>query len=151
MLELENLIRVIDIECRDAIANGHKVVNHERRDAGCIRDGIAVNAPRKVRHDALVVGNGACSADADVGRLQVSAVFDSSLERFANRSVESFNALARANGFENERKFAILIAHKAKIRIRTTDITRQNETVKLCIGIKPFDFHKKLRVYTERI
>ena len=82
-----------------------------------------------------------------MGRLQIRAVFDCSLERFTDRGVKSFNALARANGFENERKLAILVAHKTKVRIRTTDITRQNETVKLSIGIKPFNFHNlKLHV-----
>ena len=82
-----------------------------------------------------------------MGRFQIGAVFDSSLKRFADRGIEPFNALARANSFENERKLAIFVANKTKIRIRTTDITRQNKTVKLSIGIKPFNFHNlKLHV-----
>ena len=139
--ELENLFRVIDVERRDAVADGHKVVDDKRRNAGCVRDGVAIDAPREVRHDALVVRDRACGADADVRGLERSVAFGCDLERFADRCIEPFNALARANGFENERKFAILVAYKTEVRVRTTDITRQDETVKLCIGIKPFNFH----------
>ena len=77
-----------------------------------------------------------------MGRLKVCATFESNFERFANWGVKTIDILGRAIGFENQRELAVLIANQAKVRVGTTNIARQNETVKFCIRIKPFDFHK---------
>ncbi len=80
-----------------------------------------------------------------MARLEVGTVFRGELERLADRSVEPIDILGGAHRFKNQRELAILVAHKAKVRVGAANIARQDKAVKLCIGIKPFDFHKKLR------
>ena len=80
-----------------------------------------------------------------MARLKVSTAFRGKLERLADRSVKTVDILGGADGFENQRELSILVAYEAKVRVGAANIACKDEAVKLCIGIKPFDFHKKLR------
>ncbi len=143
MRELENLLGVVHVQGRDAVADGHEVVDDKRRDAGRRSEGVAIHAPREVRHDALVVRHRTRGTDAHMTGLEVGTVFRGELERLADRSVEPIDILGGAHRLENQRELAILVAHKAKVRVGAANIACKNEAVKLCIGIKPFDFHNK--------
>ena len=143
MRELENLLGVVHVEGRDAVADGHEVVDDKRRDAGRRGKGFAVNAPREVRHHTLVATHRASGADADVARLQGSVALGRNLERLADGRFEAVDVLGGAHRFKNQGKLAVLVADQAKVRVGTTNIARQHKAVKLRIGIKPFNFHNK--------
>ena len=145
MRELENLFGVIHVERRDAVADGHEVVDDKRRDAGRRSEGVAIYAPREIRHHALVVCHRARSTDTHVAGLEVGTAFCGELERFTNRGIEAVDILGGADGFENQSELAVFVAYEAKVRVGAANVACKNEAVKLCIGIKPFDFHKKLR------
>ena len=52
-------------------------------------------------------------------------------------------------GYKDGKFTLILETDQAKVRVRATNIASQNEAIKLCIGIKPFDFHRKLQFFIQ--
>jgi hypothetical protein len=78
--------------------------------------------------------------------VSAGAAFGCNLERFTNRGIQAIDILGRAIGFKDQGELAVLVADQAKVCVGATNIARQNKAIKLCIGIKPFDFHKKLQI-----
>ena len=113
MRELENLLGVVHVKRRDAIAYRHEVVDDKRRDADGRGEGFAVHAPREVRHHALVVRHRARGANADVAGLEVGAGFGRNLQRLANRGFEAVDILAGASRFKNQSELSALVANQA--------------------------------------